>query len=481
MGTDLDIVVARSTDNGATWSAPVAIDPSSSSDTGADERVSLGYGDGVFVAIWQSFDGLDYEIKWSRSANGGLTWSTPQVLTTNGSDDTLPSVASDGVGNWVAAWQSNEGILGGEGDLLTSRSSDGGVTWTSPLIVNPNAISDTGADLRPRIATDGFGTWILVWDSDATLGGTIGSDLDIFFARSTDAGATWSAQAALDFATASTDTGNDANPDIATDGTGAWTVVWDTDENLDGTSGTDFDLGVSRSTDDGLTWSVSTALNADASTDTGGNYFPRIATQPGGVSVVTWHSDDPGSSGYGTDFDVFYAGGLKSDTVTSCAAAGVFAASTGSLGYGENHYCEGWSLVTQTAADLSDSFLAQIDLSSANLSGSALDRSDLRGAVLTNVDLFNASLVNTILVGADLTGANLASADLAGAYYDERTLFPSGNDYSAGGWGLSGGITPWDAGMIPVPEPGFRLGLAAGAIAVLGLRRRVGSTWMSRN
>ncbi len=42
-----------------------------------------------------------------------------------------------------------------------------------------------------------------------------------------------------------------------------------------------------------------------------------------------------------------------------------------------------------------------------------------------------------------------------GAYYDEQTLFPSGSDYSAGSLGLAGGITPWDAGMIPVPELGF--------------------------
>jgi hypothetical protein len=359
---------------------------------------------------------------------------------------------------------------------LTSRSGDGGVTWTSPALVNPNAISDTGSDLRPRVATDGFGTWIVVWDSDETLGGTIGADLDVLFARSTNAGATWTAPAALDFATASTDSGIDANLDIASDGTGAWTVVWDSNSNLGGTSGTDHDLGVSRSTDDGLSWSASVPLNVDAAADTGGNYFPRIATQPAGVSVVTWHSDDPGSEGNGTDFDVFFAGGLKSDTVTSCTAAGVFAASTGVLGYGEHHYCEDWSLVSQTATDLSDSFFASADLSGADLSASLLNRSDLRDARLGNASLFGASLRSAILVGADLTGADTASADLVGAMYDEATLFPSGSNYTAGSWGLAGGVTPWDAGMVPVPEPGFGLGVGvgvgAGLLGLGGLKRR---------
>lgn len=46
----------------------------------------------------------------------------------------------------------------------------------------------------------------------------------------------------------------------------------------------------------------------------GGELHPRIATAPAGVSVVTWHSDEPGE-GYGADFDVIYAVGLESDVV----------------------------------------------------------------------------------------------------------------------------------------------------------------------
>jgi hypothetical protein len=43
------------------------------------------------------------------------------------------------------------------------------------------------------VTTDGQGTWVAVWDSTDSLGGTIGTDGDILVARSTDGGLTWTA------------------------------------------------------------------------------------------------------------------------------------------------------------------------------------------------------------------------------------------------------------------------------------------------
>ena len=84
-------------------------------------------------------------------------------------------------------------------------------------------------------------------------------------------------------------------------------------------------------------------------------------------------------------------------------------------------------------------------------------------------DLGDANLVN-----ADLTGADLSSADLSGAFYDENTIFPSGNTYDNPPWGLDGDIEPWFAGMIPAPEPslGLMLLFGAGGLAGLSARRR---------
>ncbi len=139
---------------------------------------------------------------------------------------------------------------------------------------------------------------------------------------------------------------------------------------------------------------------------------------------------------------------------------------------GEHHFCEDWSLVSQPGDDLRDSFLSRIDLSSATLDGVLLLGSDLSGADLSNASLFNADLGQTILAGANLTSADLSFASLDGAFYDQDTLFPSGGNLASGSWGLPGGATPWDLGMVPVPEPSVCWGLIAGAAALVGLRRR---------
>src|SRR5262245_61502166 len=63
--------------------------------------------------------------------------------------------------------------------------------------LNSNAAIDSGDDGGAQLAGDGNGTWVAVWSSNDSLGGTTGTDYDIHFTRSTDGGLTWAAAAAL--------------------------------------------------------------------------------------------------------------------------------------------------------------------------------------------------------------------------------------------------------------------------------------------
>ena len=67
------------------------------------------------------------------------------------------------------------------------------IDFTYPMALNKNASSDTqyDNDTEPQMAADGRGNWIAVWRSNNSLGGIIGDDFDIFVARSTDNGTTW--------------------------------------------------------------------------------------------------------------------------------------------------------------------------------------------------------------------------------------------------------------------------------------------------
>ncbi|MCH8346841.1 MAG: exo-alpha-sialidase [Chloroflexi bacterium] len=186
-----------------------------------------------------------------------ITWSAPAALNTNATTDTgldgfifgPPQVTTDGTGSWVAVWMSQEnlgGTIGTDNDILVARSTDNGATWTAPAALNTNATTDAGADNFPQVTTDSAGNWVAVWKSFENLGGTIGTDADILVARSTNNGATWTAPAALN-TNATTDTGSDHFPQVTTDGAGNWVAVWDSGENLGGTIGSDLDILVATS------------------------------------------------------------------------------------------------------------------------------------------------------------------------------------------------------------------------------------------
>ena len=322
---DIDILVAHSTNQGATWSNPLSLNSNASIDIGPDGFPSIATdGSSNWLVVWTSFDdlagtiGIDGDILAASSTNNGATWSDLVLLNTNAAtdgdfdDDQKPHVATDGLGNWVAVWQSNTtlgGTIGHDDDILVARSTDKGESWTAPAPLNTNAATDNGNDGNSHIATDGAGNWVVVWQSNNTFDGTIGFDRDILVARSTDNGATWTDPAPLN-TNAATD-GNfgvdDEVPQIATDGWGNWVATWTTSNDLGGTIGTDPDILVARSTDTGATWTDPVPLNNNAATDSGGDFDSRLATDGAGNWVVVWTSSDDLGGTIGGDPDILVA------------------------------------------------------------------------------------------------------------------------------------------------------------------------------
>ena len=258
---------------------------------------------GNWIAVWTSFEDLDGlagpdpDILVARSSDNGGSWSAPALLNSNGTgdlgSDDLPQLATDEAGNWVAVWRSDEDLAGagGDGDIFVATSTNDGLTWTAPAVLNSNGDTDTGADGNPRIATNGTGRWIVVWDSTENLAGTAQADADIFVATSTDNGASWSVPALLN-SNGTTDAGDDTWPKIASDSAGNWVVIWESDENLAGAAQTDADILVSTSSDDGVSWSAPALLNSNGNTDSGADSFASIATDGAGTWISTWVSQE---------------------------------------------------------------------------------------------------------------------------------------------------------------------------------------------
>jgi len=295
---DFDIAVARSVDGGEHWSNPLPLNNNAATDTGSDMFPDVCTDrKGNWVAVWQSTNPLsgemttDYDIHVARSIDNGANWSNPIALNTNAATDAgsdgSPRIATDGLGHWVAVWGSDDtlgGTINSDFDILVARSVDNGASWSAPKPLNTNAATDTGFDHGAVVSTDGQGHWVCAWHSDDTLGGTIDSDYDILVARSVDNGENWSNPVPLN-TNAATDVAADLFPSITNDGLGHWLVAWQSAR-----AGTDGEALIARSVDNGANWSVPIPLNTNEANDVASDRQPVVATDGLGNWAAVWEA-----------------------------------------------------------------------------------------------------------------------------------------------------------------------------------------------
>ncbi len=365
IGTDLDILFARSVDSGAHWSVPAPLNTNAKNDTNGDRMPVIATdGQGHWVVVWRSDNPIDSDLLFARSIDNGVNWSSPGVLNTNfatDGDDSNPVIASDGKGVWITIWNSETNLsgTGSDGDILYARSTDNGASWSDPLPLNTTAKTDTVADFEARVATDSAGKWIVVWStfqpgtsgksfyarsidngvswsspallcasggadanevgptiasggngrwvaiwgSTDSLGNTIGGEGDILAAHSVDNGASWSSPAVVNSNAAAAGGDEDYDVDLTTDRNGNWVAVWTTEETIGDLQPQTNSL-IARSIDDGVSWSISAPLNIDAPGKPGQDSSPRIATDGRGEWVGAWVG---GAGVSGNDADIFAA------------------------------------------------------------------------------------------------------------------------------------------------------------------------------
>jgi len=161
----------RSADKGATWSAPITIadlqtvgtiDP----DTGVGIRDASAIGaiaagaDGTLAVTWQDsrFAGGAYDgIAFSRSTDGGLTWSTPvRISRHNETQAFTPAIRVDGDGNIGVTYydfrNNDPNTASLETDTWFTRSADGGRTWSE------ERVTPTSFDMRTAPVARGYFT-----------------------------------------------------------------------------------------------------------------------------------------------------------------------------------------------------------------------------------------------------------------------------------------------------------------------------------
>jgi hypothetical protein len=205
------------------------------------------------------------DIMFSRSLDGGTTFSTPLNVSNNPAECAeFPQLFADSTGAVDLVWttppgfQDNNGPLVNPNEVYFARSTDQGTTFSTPVaLVGINQFSGVG---DPRIAVEPSGTIDVVFDANTP------TDTIALFARSTDGGTSFSPPVTVA-------TGGANSPTIAIDSCGGTNVTW--------AGGSD--VFFSRSSD-GMTFSPPTNLsNAQKS-----EFSPLIATDAKGLAYIVW-------------------------------------------------------------------------------------------------------------------------------------------------------------------------------------------------
>jgi hypothetical protein len=204
------VMAAVSTDGGDSWIRPRVVHTDSGGSNIFNEKASITADPntaGTAYMVWSRFQFLSephlkVPVMFSKTTNGGSTWSAPKAIVANGTDriGLGAAILVDPNTNRLATFYTYVDEFTRWLELRVITSTNGGATWSSPQIVNTirsvgvqhpvsgEALrtSEFFADVTMDLAT---GALYAAWQ-DARL--SSGRRDEIVFSRSTDGGTTWS-------------------------------------------------------------------------------------------------------------------------------------------------------------------------------------------------------------------------------------------------------------------------------------------------
>ena len=266
---------------------------------------------GPFVVVWESYqDGSGSGIFGRRFDSGGNpVGSEFQVNSSATAYQKLPKIATDAAGNFVVVWESDAQDLTSYG-VFGRRFDSGGNPVGSDFQINSYL---TGNQRDPAIATDAAGSFVVVWQSSVQDAGGYG----IFGRRFDSAGGPLGSEFRINSHT----TGDQSSPAIALDAGGNFVVAWSSynqDGSGSGVFGHRFDPGGSPL---GADFQINSYI-------TGTQVSAEIATDASGSFVVVWESNGQDGSSYGVfgqlfapGPDLIFADGFESGDLTHWSSA----------------------------------------------------------------------------------------------------------------------------------------------------------------
>lgn len=243
-----EIYLKRSTDGGASFDKDII---NLSNNTGLSDDVQLAITGSNIYVVWTDDTTGNREILFTKSIDGGDTFSEPVNLSNNSGDSYNSEIAAAG-NNVYVVWNDYNSPEGKGGGMLLGKSIDGGDTFSQP-----NNLSNNTKDSYPKIATDGNSSNVfIVWNNE-TVNDKVGG---VFFTNSSDNATTFSEVAKLNGDKSFGEPQITAMYNSSRDSSDVY-IVWDSYDPPKNRS----DIFFTKSTDHGTGFSYPTTLTQDAS------------------------------------------------------------------------------------------------------------------------------------------------------------------------------------------------------------------------
>jgi hypothetical protein len=229
-------------------------------------------GSGNFIVVWASQDGSGLGIAGQRYASSGAPLGSEFRINTFTTDNQLtPALAADAAGNFVVVWTSQfqDELYGG---IFGQRYASSGAPLGPEFRVNTSTMND---QYGPAVASDPTGSFVVAWAGKYQ----DGSDGGIFAQRYVSSGAPIGAEFRVNTYT----TNNQGSPSVAADSAGNFVVVWQSltqDGSGEGVFG-------QRYASSGAPLGSEFQVN---SYTTNSQLSSSVASDPGGDFVIAWSS-----------------------------------------------------------------------------------------------------------------------------------------------------------------------------------------------
>lgn len=265
------VYVYKSIDNGATWNQLATLDTGNITTSG--ELFALSTKSNKLYIIYST--GTTVRVSTYDAISGGATIPIGVIIDSAQTATGAVSITIDSNGHLHAAWASKNATYPNSFNIRYSKSTDGGVTWASPIQVT--VFNTSGVDGKnPSIVIANDGNPKIVYELNG------GGSNNIRILRYD--GASWSSTVIYTLSGYT-----QVNPSATVDSNGVLHVAWAGTDSGDAT----FNIRYSISSDNGATWSAMEKITPTIE-PTAGHRRPSITTDINNKPHIVYDSDGSG-------------------------------------------------------------------------------------------------------------------------------------------------------------------------------------------